>query len=410
VQLSISKPVAIALALGAIALAAGVLLFVAAHWDALSPSFQFTLLILLVAMFHVCGAFCAGRFDALAGTLHSLGTIALGAGIYLAAQIFNLQEHWPGGVLLWAIGAWIGWLIRKDDFHAIFAAILTPVWLIGEWVVATDKIPGESSARVLATGFLLLAIAYLAACTREHKERVRQILARLGAVALIPAVFLNALAWSKLSQGAGSLPMNLAVIGWSAAFLIPTGVAYGLRRFDAWPNLVAVIWVLLLDVFSAQFLYLPSNRFALDFPHTDVFVYLWCALGFLALGKWGNAESNHERIRYANIGYALTFLIYSIRLAAETGRHAEFAFLWLCPVAGWIASIAWGVTEGNTERINLGVAGFAITIVIFYFSNVMDRLERSLSLVTLGILFLAGGWALERLRRNLVRQAKEAQP
>ena len=38
----------------------------------------------------------------------------------------------------------------------------------------------------------------------------------------------------------------------------------------------------------------------------------------------------------------------------------------------------------------------------FYFSNVMDKLGRAASLAGLGILFLAGGSALERVRRRLV--------
>jgi hypothetical protein len=32
----------------------------------------------------------------------------------------------------------------------------------------------------------------------------------------------------------------------------------------------------------------------------------------------------------------------------------------------------------------------------------MDKLDRSLGLIGLGILFLAGGWALEKWRRKLV--------
>ncbi len=36
----------------------------------------------------------------------------------------------------------------------------------------------------------------------------------------------------------------------------------------------------------------------------------------------------------------------------------------------------------------------------------MDKLGRSASLIGLGVLFLAGGWALEQMRRRLVLQAK----
>ena len=96
-------PVVFAIGLGGLLLGAGVLLFVAAHWDTLSPGERFGLVLLLVALFHVAGAFAAERFSVLSTTLHAVGTICLGAGIFLAGQIFNLQEHWPGG--LHALGA-----------------------------------------------------------------------------------------------------------------------------------------------------------------------------------------------------------------------------------------------------------------------------------------------------------------
>jgi hypothetical protein len=54
------------------------------------------------------------------------------------------------------------------------------------------------------------------------------------------------------------------------------------------------------------------------------------------------------------------------------------------------------------------MAGFAITILCFYFSTVMDKLGRSESLIGLGVLFLAGGWALEKLRRRLVAQMRQS--
>jgi hypothetical protein len=34
----------------------------------------------------------------------------------------------------------------------------------------------------------------------------------------------------------------------------------------------------------------------------------------------------------------------------------------------------------------------------------MGKLERSFSLIVLGVLFLGGGWVLEKTRRKLVRQ------
>jgi uncharacterized membrane protein len=58
--------------------------------------------------------------------------------------------------------------------------------------------------------------------------------------------------------------------------------------------------------------------------------------------------------------------------------------------------------EARKERVNLGIAGFALTILFFYFSTVMDKLGRSASLIGLGLLFLLGGWLLEKTRRRLL--------
>ena len=59
--------------------------------------------------------------------LHAIGTIALGAGIALSGQIFNLDEHWPGGIMMWALGAGLAaWLLR-DTPQIVFFAILGPL-------------------------------------------------------------------------------------------------------------------------------------------------------------------------------------------------------------------------------------------------------------------------------------------
>jgi len=64
--------------------------------------------------------------------------------------------------------------------------------------------------------------------------------------------------------------------------------------------------------------------------------------------------------------------------------------------------IWWGVRQLSQALVNLGVVGFAIAVFWFYFSDIFDKLDRSLGLIGLGILFLAGGWALEKARRKIV--------
>ena len=64
--------------------------------------------------------------------------------------------------------------------------------------------------------------------------------------------------------------------------------------------------------------------------------------------------------------------------------------------------VAWGVHISAKALVNYGMVAFAFTVMWFYFSSVMGKLDRALGLIMLGVLFLAGGWLLERTRRLLV--------
>src|SRR5664279_3272323 len=138
-ELSQRKPrgarwqVTLALAFGAILLAAGVALFVAAHWDALSPLSRFSVLISLVVGFHVAADLVRAKFSGLAVTLHGVGTLSAGAAVFLVGQIFNIQEHWPTAILLWLLAALAGWALLRDQVQETISLLLLPTWIVCEW-------------------------------------------------------------------------------------------------------------------------------------------------------------------------------------------------------------------------------------------------------------------------------------
>jgi uncharacterized membrane protein len=100
-----------------------------------------------------------------------------------------------------------------------------------------------------------------------------------------------------------------------------------------------------------------------------------------------------------NVGFGSW--VFLVGLLDRHNKSQNVAIYGLCALAA-IGLVIWGLQEQRRERINLGVAGFALTIIVFYFSSVMGKLGRSASLVGFGLLFLLGGWQLERLRRKLV--------
>jgi uncharacterized membrane protein len=335
-------PVLVALGLGGLVICAGVLLFVAAHWDQLSPGERFGVVLALTAVFPVAGAFAAPRFPALATTLFAIGTVTAGAGIFTTAQIFNLEEHWPNGILLWAIAALGGWILLRDWAQAAMLAILVPAWVASEWAVRTEHY--QSPERILFAGVTCLAIAYF---TIDHEKRetgTGKALVWIGGFAILPFTGLLAASGYDAAltlRGQEAIPYGTAAMGWAVALLAPLLFAYFMRGRKLLLNGVATLWVVLLA--------LISNRGRLDH---SVVIYLWLAIGAVGL-------------------------------------------------------IAWGMSERTKERVNVGVAAFALTVLGFYFSNVMDKLGRSASLIGLGVLLIAGGWAMERMRRRLVARLAE---
>jgi uncharacterized membrane protein len=338
-------PVLLALGLGGLLFCAGVLLFVAAHWGELSPAWRFTLVLFLTGLFPIAGAFTTDRFPALASTFCAIGTVCVGAGIFLTAQIFNLQEHWPNGILLWALGALAGWLILRQWPQSVLLALLVPAWLTGEWQVRADGY--AHSARLSLEGLLLLSLTYLTARAGAEDSVVRRGLAWTGGISLLPLAIL-AFVEERESfwfwRGRSEVPEMVSVLGWIIGIGAPLLLAVVLRRKSAWLNALSAVWVLVIGTFRSVNS-TPAGARVYDW--STLGPYFWAGLGALGL-------------------------------------------------------IGWGLLERHRQRINLGVAGFALTVVIYYFSDVMDKLGRSVSLIGLGVLFLFGGWALERTRRVLV--------
>jgi hypothetical protein len=132
-------------------------------------------------------------------------------------------------------------------------------------------------------------------------------------------------------------------------------------------------------------------------PLWTVELVAWCiALGMPLLLAW-ILRGSRAKWNAAAIGW-------TVLLAATTRLPSGNALVYVWCAIGAVGLVAWGIREARPERINIGIAGFAIDVLAYYFSTVMDKLGRSASLILLGLLFLGGGWVLERTRRRLLAQ------
>ncbi len=340
---TLGLPARLLLTLGAVLLAAGLLLFISAHWDGMSPTGRFALVLAMVGGLHGLGArAAASALPALATALHGVGTVAFGAGVYLTGQIFHLAARWPLGLLLWGLGAAAGWRLLRQWPQLALLAVLGPTWLVAEWMTLANE--ARLADLVPAAGVLLLSLAYLAAATGPDIGAPRRVLLWVGGLALAPAGVTWAVVGALPSRGPSSLSRETAVtlvLGWFVALTGPLLLGWRLRGQAFWPLGVAVAWLLV--------------SVALPVDHLIALRFGWWALGGVLLA-------------------------------------------------------IWGVRDGRAERVNFGAVVVALTLIAFYFSQVFDKLGRSASLIGLGVLFLLGGWVLERLRRQLLTRIRMPPP
>ncbi len=335
-------PARLAVAFGSILFAAGILLFVSAHWDALAPQWRFSLLLGVLLGLHGLAAYTSDRFQSMAVALHGAGTVVLGGGIFLSAQIFHLEAYWSAGLLLWAIGAAVGWALLRQWPQLAMLAMLLPVWLFGEWArqmdalnISTDSEPG---ILIPVAGLFLLCLTYFTAPSARKASSSSIVLMWIGGLFFLPVAIGWGFAATVLDLDPVGLPTTITWIGWTIAIVGPLLLGWVLRHRNVWPLGIAVAWMF-LDLVVRDHGITPLS-------------YAWWEVGAIALTFWGYAEA-------------------------------------------------------RTERINLGTALIAIILMGFYFSEVMGRFDRSLSLIGLGLLFLGGGWALERFRRQLVGRSQQ---
>ena len=345
-----------ALILGAILLACGVALFVSAHWDELGPMSRFTLVVTVVAVIHLAGAVTREKFHALSTALHAVGTLSTGAAIALVGQIFNLQEHWPSAVLLWALAALAGWALLRDQAQQTLALLLVPAWMLCELAFHADGHIGDGiyAGRILFTW----AVLYLTFFLGSQRKVVQGVLFAAAIIAAADGIAGMLSGWMSYSADQTFIPFSTRFWYWAAIAALPLIIAAFHGHKGLIPIAVAVAFVGALP---------------------------WC------VRTWTETYS------YPGQGtHSFTRTEPNLAAHALVAAYAVF----LC----W-----WGVQLASKALVNLGIVGFAAAVGWFYFSNIFDALGRSLGLIGLGILFLAGGWALEKMRRRMVAEIAASQ-
>jgi uncharacterized membrane protein len=144
--------------IGAVIIGLGIILLFAYNWHDMTKFTKLSVVFGSLVLAHFIGITLfirSDRFKGIGEALCVLGTMLFGAGIWLVAQIYHIEEHFPNAFLLWGIGAMLLAWTMPSVMQAIIAAVLFTIWAATESVEFSTAMP-----YVFALLLLLFPVAY----------------------------------------------------------------------------------------------------------------------------------------------------------------------------------------------------------------------------------------------------------
>jgi len=391
-------------ALGAVLVGLGVILFFAYNWQDIPKAVKLTLVFGALAAAHGSAMLLSRRADAriearpaLVEGLHALGTMLFGAGIWLVAQIYHIDEHYPNAFLVWSLGALaLAWAL-PSPVQALLALFLVAFWAGVE--VFQFHTPIHAAPLLVVLGVLPLAwwrrSAALLFCTLAvlftvtafavgwiQFEALIPLLFMMGAAAVISGVAAQATAFPTAEGPLRNIGL-LVVLGIGYALTFPRiASSLGQLKFTR-PGLViyfgAAGVALLAALAAAAVVFARGGLAQLD-------VYRRWQLALLCVGLAIVLVSVFSHSRPDGWAIALPFNAIVLGLAALL--------------------ILEGGARLQPSRVGIGCLIFALVTVSRYTDLFSSLLVRAAVFVALGagLFFVGSFYARQRRRAQEVRQ------
>jgi len=379
---------------GAVVLGLGVILLLAYNWDELPKIAKLGLVFGSVAAAHG-GALHLRRLDGwrpiLGEAVALLGTMFFGAGIWLVAQIYNIDEHYPNGFLFWGLGALaMAWAMDSIP-QALVSVVVLTIWGCTEIFAFHSAIDGS---------WLLIAIGVGALAWRKHSSLLlATVLASLYILILSNAgywsnesgVFFSALAFSVGLLGTRHLldvPMRNAGFGRVIAFFGFTGFlicAFILTFENTAEHLLK--WSLPEDAAAWVWFYrwvLPVAALA-----------NWCLPLLRLFREKSTAVPREEWLCPIAIFYSLGLSLAGLSSEHELATLA-FNLIVLALATAWMVR---GCRDG--QRRDMIIGSLILTTLVFarYFDLFDNLAARGAAFLLLGAILFAEGFYYRRLRK-----------
>jgi uncharacterized membrane protein len=360
------KFLAIVSFVGAVLIAAGIALLIAAHWDAIPRGVK-----IAAGMFLMLGAHGLGwwlrnvrqDYPKTGEALHFLGSCLFLANIALIGQIYHLSSRPANAFLLWWAGiAALPWLLRSAPQFALLL-LGVGIWFGVEINDRTSPVRCDDEHQVLAYALLGLVFTGLGFLLRRGTNRNFSAVAeRFGLLAF--ALFSYPLTWAGfLSWGYRDVPLNqwlLPALGTLAVLL----VALGGRNLSALSPQWRVTWGVTLA--GAASLLVVANL----------------------------VPQQHDWYWFGHM--------------TPMNTVAAFGFFIFC-----LMQVQVGVQQRSQFLVNLGVVFIALDIIAIYIGLFGSMAFTGMMFIVSGVFLILFAVFLEKKRRALMKQIKsnpEARP
>ena len=347
----LGRSVTILINLGAIILAAGLIVFFASNWIEFDRPAKVASLLIMTAGFYVLGIEFSDqgrwRFPTLGLALVFLGCVMFGADILLLALIYGLRAQHAWSLLIDTV-VWLtmAYLLRSRlilflgliGVASWFGAEVGYLWG-GYWIYLGRPF------HFLGLGACLLAVSGLHAWRGNRRFAAPYVLVGLLLVYL-----------STLLLSISDVQREFRAVDWQAP---------------------AAVWLMLVGPYALAIIALAVMHFGRRRTSlTDPPVIL--ALGLLCL-----------------------LLIFSIAAWTPGPREAYFVLLLTILTGGGIyLGIAWE----SPVLLNTSIAFFAINVYTRFYEYFWAAMPKWLFFIVGGALLIAGGVWVERVRRRIVRR------
>ena len=354
---------------GAILVGLGIIAVLAANWDAISDVAKIGLMVAASTTAYVAGWLLAYRFETprTGIALILLGAIIYGASIHLIAQAFNVEVNHPLLMPAWFLGVVPIAYVTRSVAILVLSLILLLVSLgfrMQVWFDEEFANSDEGAVFMLVVAAYVLFGAVLFALGRLH--------ARWGSYQHFARYF--------DVFGIGTAAVGTYALSFASAWRTIDRVA--LRDFEPefWITFVVVVTVATLALAVAY----KRRETGAD----DSVRWLWIASGTIVM-----------------VGIAITTWIALIAYASWFWIPVNVIIL-----ISIIAMLTAGFRFNRAYLVNTAFIMFGVTVMTRYFEFGFDLLDQGLAFIVTGILLLAIGFGLERLRRGMIRDMRERVP